>query len=143
MSSPVSGGAKNERADPPITQQPKDNVTQAMTEQKAQARSGELLQATDHLHQSRDKALLPGPGQLQPAPALRQPNLLAVGYCLKSGSTAMISNTWCRAAGWQPGALARRAAARKDREALLPEELDQTAQRLLALASEPAVRAPR
>ena len=79
MSSPVNGGATNAPPEPADHDQPEDDVAQAMVEQETQPRSGEALEPADHPHQRGDEALLSVARELEPAPALRQPDLIAPG----------------------------------------------------------------
>src|SRR5438128_1611578 len=64
-------------------EQPKDDVAQTMVEQEAQVRVGEALEPPDHLQECSDEALPLLARQLELAPALGQPDLVAAGYQLK------------------------------------------------------------
>src|SRR5207248_338738 len=108
-------------------EQSKDDVAQSMVEEEAQTRSGEALEPPDHPHECSDEALLLFAHQLELAPALGQPDLVAAGYQLKRDQYGDDLKHVCGATGRQRE---RRNAEQKheeDREALLLEDVDQAA----------------
>src|SRR3954447_5887312 len=60
-------------------QEAEDDVAQPVVEEEGQARAREALEEADEPHEARDEAPLARAGQLQPAPALGQPDVLATG----------------------------------------------------------------
>src|ERR1700722_2512255 len=121
-------------------EQAKDDVAQAVVEQKAQAGPREALEPADRLHQRRDEALLLVPGQLQSPPALRQPDLLAPDDQLECEQHRDDLEHVRGTAGRERQRRHPEQDHKKDREALLLEQLDQASQCLLAVACEPALQ---
>ena len=68
-------GRSKERGDRAADdEQAEDDIAETVVEEEAQARLGDPLEAADHLHQASQEALLAWACQLEPAPALRQPD---------------------------------------------------------------------
>jgi hypothetical protein len=119
-------------------EQPKDDVAQAVIEEEAQARPGEALEPADHLHQARDEALLAAACELQPLPALRQPDPRAARDQLGGEERGDDLEHVRGAAGRQRQRRDAEQDHEDDREALLLEKLDEAPEGLLALALQPA-----
>ena len=119
-------------------EQPEDDVAQAVIEEEAQARPGEALEPADHPHQAGEEALLAGAGQLEPAPALRQPDLRAARDQLQREQHGDDLEHVRGAAGRQRQRRHAEQEHEQDREALLLEQLDEAPEGLLAVALQPA-----
>ena len=108
-----------------------------MVEQEAQPRPREALQPPDHLHQSVDEALLLLASELDLAPALRQPDLLAVGDQLQREQHGDDLEHVGGAAGRERQRRHAQQQHEQDREALAAEYLDQPTKGLVMLVLEP------
>ena len=109
-----------------------------MPEEEGQPRAADPLEPADHAHQPCEEALLPGPRQLS-APAPRDPDSVAPDDELQREQHRDDLEDMGRAAGGQRQRGHAEQQDEQQREALLLEQAGQAAERLLALAFEPAL----
>ena len=139
VSSPVNGGARKAPARAGDDQDPEDDVAQAVVEEERQARPREALEPADQPHEAADEAPPALARQLQPAPALRQPDVVAARDELRGEQHGDDLEDVRGAAGRQRQRRHPEQEDEEDREALLLEELDEAPEGLLAVALQPAI----
>jgi hypothetical protein len=109
-----------------------------MVEKEAQAGAREALEPADQSHKSGDEPLLLLSRQLEPAPALGQPDVVAAGDQLKRDQDGDDLEHMRDPSGRQRERRNGEQEHEEDRETLLLEELDQAPHGLVALGSQPA-----
>jgi hypothetical protein len=134
VSSPVNGGARQAR-----DERSEDDVAQPVTEQGPQAWARDAFQAPDHAHQRAEEALLPGTGEVEPAPALWEPDLVATRDELYREQHRDDLEDMRGAAGRQRERGHTEEQDEQQREALRTEALGQAAEGRLAVSAEPVL----
>src|SRR3954447_22831753 len=120
--------------------QPEDGVPRPVVEQEAEPRSREALDPPDRLHQPCDEACPTATGpEFDLAPALRQPDLVAPGDQLKRHEDRDDFEYVRGAAGRERQRGNAEQEDEDQREALLLEHVDEAAERLVAVARQPAL----
>jgi hypothetical protein len=113
-----------------------------MAEEELQPRLRDVLEAADPLDQPGDETVLPRPGEVKPAPALRQPDRLATDKQLgREDDDDDLEDVGDAARGQR-----QRGDAEQDdeeqRETLFLEEVDEAADRLVAFPAGPVAELP-
>jgi len=139
VSSPVNGGARNAPTHPPMTSSPKTMLLKRWSNRKTKRGPGEALEPADQLRQSGQEALALVARQLELAPALGQPDLVAAGDQLKREQHGDELEHVRYATGRQRKRRHGEQKHEENRKAPLAEEVDEAAQRLVAVAFQPAL----
>ena len=140
MSRPVNGGARNAPSEPAITSSPKTVLLARWSNRKRRrGREKRSIQRIAFIS-PRDEARPTAAGpELDLAPALRQPDLVASGDQLKRHEHRDELEYVRGAAGRQRQSGNAEQEDEDQREALFLEDVDQAAERLVAVACQPAL----
>ena len=118
---------------------PEQGIARPVVEEQPSPWSRETLETADQAQQSLGEALPPRPGELDPAPPLRQPDAVAPGDELEREHDRDELEDVCRPAGGQGERRHPEQQDEDEREAVASEDVDEPTERGLTLAVEKAL----